>query len=110
MLRARCAGLQVWVHFFSLCAATSATTDSGSLMERAIDASHGELLGWWTQQTVSIACKATGQWSEMALLLGPSQAETQADAKLWCAQVTEIVQALKAVQREYDFEDKRRSA
>ena len=35
---------------------------------------------------------------------------TEAEAKVWCTSVTEVVLALKALQREFDFEDKRVSA
>jgi hypothetical protein len=76
-------------------------------MEQAIEASHGDVLGWWSRKTISLACTATGEWAQLAQRIGPSKLETEADAQKWVATVTDVVQAMQAVQREFDFEDKR---
>ena len=73
-------------------------------------ASHGDVVGWWSRQTISLGCRSMGPWEALAQSIGTSRAATEAEAKVWCASVTEVVLALKALQREFDFEDKRVSA
>lgn len=103
-------GLQTWSNFFMLCERANASTEGSALMEQAIEASHGELLGWWARKAISLFCRSTGQWEEIAQQIGPSRAETEEDARKWCAAVTEVTLAMRAVQREFDYEDKRKSS
>jgi len=103
-------GLQTWINFFELSMAHADPQDCGVLMEEAIEASHGELVGWWSRQTVALACKTMGPWEELAQTVGPSRADTELDAKAWCRVVTEVIVALKALQKECDYEDQRCSS
>ena len=105
-----CAGLQTYVNFFTLCAHASTESKCSELMARAIDASHGDVIGWWGRKTIALACKATPEWEVLSQRIGPSRAETERDAKQWCDNLGDVLVALRALQREFDFEDKRRSA
>ena len=86
------------------------TSECGVLFEQAINASHGELVGWWSRHTILLACKTMGGWDELALLLAPTRDEAEQDANKWCATVTDVLQALRKLQREFDYEDMRKSA
>jgi hypothetical protein len=103
------AGLQTWLNFFNLCIAAAEPNDCAPLMQQAIDASHGELVGWWSRQAVAIAHRTMGSWEALAQTVGPSRAETERDAKQWCAAVSAVITPLKELQREFDYEDTRRS-
>ena len=103
-----CAGLQSWANFFALCMAARETSECGVLFEQAINASHGELVGWWTRQTILLACKTMGGWEELSLILAPTRDEAEQDANKWCATVTDVLQALRKLQREFDYEDMRK--
>lgn len=102
-------GLQTWLNFFNLCIAAAEPNDCAPLMQQAIDASHGELVGWWSRQAVAIAHRTMGSWEALAQTVGPSRAETERDAKQWCAAVSAVITPLKELQREFDYEDTRRS-
>ena len=83
-----------------LCAVAAEDVNGGDLMEQAIESSHGELIGWWSHKTISVFCRATGQWDFLAQAIADSRAEAEQDAKKWCAVVTEVTLAIRAVQRE----------
>ena len=104
------AGLQTWLNFFVLCINAPDESEVGPLMEQAIDASHGDVVGWWSKQTVSLACRSMGKWEPLSQKIGPSRAVAEQDIKKWSSQVTDVVAVLKSLQREFDFEDKRVSS
>jgi len=103
-------GLQTWLNFLTLCCAASEGVEGGTLMEQAAEASHGDVLGWWSRSTGALTHRAMGRWETVAQCIGPSVGETEKDAKRWCACVQELIIALKALQREFGYEDKRVSA
>ena len=103
-------GLQTWLNFFTLCGASNKDgVEAGPLAEQAIEASHGDVLGFWSRTLVSFVARRMGRWDAFAQSIGGSVAETEKDAKRWCAQVQEVILTLKALQREFDYEDKRAS-